>query len=149
MTEQTNQLSFKKKSVLNNIECGYYFKGELLSRYKTQALQILRERIEKAGSQVGDMSQTNFEKGMKVLPDEYAIVHQHYLESTEKNRKTKEKKKVYYATMRRARLESDIAYLQQLMQSKIEAVRKDFEKKIAEKRKLLNDSFLNTSPSNS
>lgn len=83
------ELEFRKKSKLKGIECGYYFKGELLSRYKTEAIEILRKRIEKAG-------QGDFLKGKEFLPDEYNVINQEYLKWEERTNKNYNKKKFYY-----------------------------------------------------
>jgi len=41
------KLEFKKpqKRLGESFEIGYYFKGEFLSRYKQEALKILRDRV--------------------------------------------------------------------------------------------------------
>lgn len=68
-------MEFKKKSKRFGIQAGYYFKGEFLSRYKTEAIEILRNRIEKAGKETGDMSRDVWDKGKEVLPDVWEAIH--------------------------------------------------------------------------
>lgn len=95
---------FKKKSIKKEIECGYYFKGEFLSRYKTEAKQILRKRIENAGD-------GSLEKGKKILKDEWKVLHQEWLKSCKTIKKTNRKKRAYY---KRARIESKKRKIKQL-----------------------------------
>lgn len=102
------ELEFKKKSKILGILEGYYFKGELLSRYKTEAIKILRERIETAGSKVGDKSKTNFEKGMEICKDEWQIIHDEFEKCSLKVQKTYDKKKPYYVKIHRRVLERKI-----------------------------------------
>jgi hypothetical protein len=82
-------LEFRKKSKLKGIECGYYFKGELLSRYKTEAILILRKRVEEAGK-------GNFLKGKEFLPDEWQVIHNEWEKAEERTNKTNIKKKPYW-----------------------------------------------------
>lgn len=102
------EYEFKKQSKILGIERGYYFKGEFLSRYNTEAIAILRKRIEEAGNKVGDMSRTSWEKGREVCPDEWKVVHREWKKSTEKNKKTHEKKKPYYEKIHKRVLERKI-----------------------------------------
>jgi len=85
----TIELEFRKFSKLKGVKCGYYFKGELLSRYKTGAIDILRKRVEKAGN--GD-----FVKGSGLMPEEYSVINQEYLKGEERTKKIHIKKKPYY-----------------------------------------------------
>jgi hypothetical protein len=88
---------FRKLSKRTGTQAGYYFKGEFLGRYYFKALQILRERIEDAGSKIGDKSRTNWEKGMEICPDEWQVIHEEYQKGVVRTNKIHEKKKPYYA----------------------------------------------------
>jgi hypothetical protein len=104
-------LEFRKESKILGVKCGYYFKGEFLSRYKTEAIRMLRERIEHAGSQVGDCSQTNWEKGIKALPDEAKVIFDEYQKAKKKTDSTHNKKKPYYKELHKRGLRRSLITL--------------------------------------
>jgi hypothetical protein len=106
-------LIFKKFSKRLGILRGYYFKEEFLSNYKTEAIKILRDRIEKAGSEIGDMSRNAWEKGQEILPDEFSIIKQEFEKITERTRRTHEKKKPYYEMLKKRQIEREIFKLSQ------------------------------------
>jgi len=79
-----SELIFKKKNKILGISCGYYFNDILLSRYKTSAIQTLRMRVE------------NLPEEERNKTEEWKVVHEEYLKSLDKNKKTHEKKQGYY-----------------------------------------------------
>jgi predicted N-acyltransferase len=107
----TENFVFKKRSKILGIVEGYYFKGEFLSRYKTEAIKILRNRVETAGSKIGDKSKLDIEKGKEICKDEWQVVHDEYEKATLKNQKTHEKKKPYFAKINQRVLERRIVTL--------------------------------------
>jgi hypothetical protein len=135
MEKMRKLLEFKKLSRILGIECGYYFKGKLLSRYKTESIKILRERIEKAGSEIGDKSISSWEKGMKALPDEAQVIMEEYEKSKRKTDKTYDKKKPYYKELHKRAIKHSILTLNERIRMKelrkIEVI-KDFDKSIQE-----------------
>lgn len=102
---------FEKGSKILGLEKGYYFGDEFLSRYKREALEKLRNRVEEAGKNVGDMSRTVWDKGKEVCPEEWEVIHAEWLKESEKIKKTHEKKKVYYDKMREEGFKRQIATL--------------------------------------
>jgi hypothetical protein len=120
------ELEFRKLSKLKGVERGYYFNNKLLSRYKTEAIAMLRKRIEDAGH--GDW----------VLPEEAEAITIEYNKATEKTRKTHEKKKPIYAQMHISSLKNRISFLENWIE-RLELRKKDvgkiFDDKIEEKRK--------------
>jgi len=116
----------QKKSQGIYEETGYYFKKEFLSRYKTKAIKILRERVLKAGK--GD-----FDKGKNIARDEWEVIHQEYLKSVEATKKTNITKKPYWAKQRirvfrnkTNRLLEKARYLEEKKQDEI----KDYDERI-------------------
>lgn len=111
-------LEFRKANKVLGIEIGYFFKGEFLNRYKSEAIKILRERIEKAGSEIGDKSRTNWEKGKEFLPDEAKVIFEEYKKSKRKTEKTHEKKKLYYQEIHKRVLKRSLITLQEKIRMK-------------------------------
>lgn len=111
-------LEFRKASKVLGTEAGYYFKGVLLNRYKSEAIKILRERIEKAGSEVGDKSRTNWEKGVEVLPDEAKVIYEEYESHKRRTNKIHEKKKPYYRELHKRVLKRSLVTLQEQIRMK-------------------------------
>jgi len=68
---------------------GYYFKGELLSRYKSEAFKIIRKRIEEAGN-------GSFLEGKEILKDEAKLLFNRMEDMNKVIKKTEESKKEYY-----------------------------------------------------
>lgn len=92
----TQLFEFKKGNKILAISCGYYFKGKLLSRYKSEAIAILRKRIEDGGNRIGDLSRDTWEKGKEACPDEWQVIHEEYEKSKTKTNRTREKKQPYF-----------------------------------------------------
>jgi hypothetical protein len=105
-------LEFRKKSKLKGVVEGYYFKGKLLSRYKTEAIDILRKRVEQAGK--GD-----FMKGKELLPDEYSVINQEWLKGEERTKKIHIKKKPYYDRLHINSLKHQLLHLQNKIENLI------------------------------
>jgi hypothetical protein len=99
------ELEFKRQQRLKGIERGYYFKGELLSKLKTEAINILRKKVEEAG-------QGNWEKGKEILPDDANILNEEWQKSNDRTKKIEEKKKPYYEQMHINSLKHQILTLQ-------------------------------------
>jgi hypothetical protein len=111
---------FKKQNKILGIGCGYYFKDVFLSRYKTEAIRILRNRIEEAGSKVGDRSKSSWEKGQLELPDEAKVLKDEWLKGEERTRKTHAKKKQFYKEIHKRVLKRKIVTLQERIRLKEE-----------------------------
>ena len=97
------KLIFKKPKIRfgENFEKGYYFKGEFLSRYKTEAIRILRERVE--GLSIEERDKT----------DEWKIIHQEYLKSIERTKKINKTKQPYYKKQRERIIKRKIILLKE------------------------------------
>lgn len=116
-----NSLEFKKKNRFLGIVCGYYFKGVLLSRYKTEAIEILRSRVD-------NLSEDNRNK-----TDEWKVITEEYEKSCEKTRKTHEKKQGYYKKIgERVRLRKieGLKFRIQDVRERKEKVMQDFDSRI-------------------
>jgi hypothetical protein len=101
ITEPT--LEFKKMSILKGIPKeleGYYFKGEFISRYKTETTKLLRERI-------GKLSDEEAKK-----TDEWKVLHEIYLFGRLRAEKTEIAKKEYYKMRKEESIKNKIAKLE-------------------------------------
>jgi pyruvate/2-oxoacid:ferredoxin oxidoreductase alpha subunit len=119
---------FQKENKILGVKCGYYFKGEFLSRYKNEAIQILRDRVEKSAN--GD-----WEKAKEFCSDEYKVIHAEWKKGTAKNKKTYEKKKPYYKKIHERTIVTSIANLKhrlEMKEQRKQEVMKDFDDSILE-----------------
>lgn len=130
-------LEFKKFSKKQGIIAGYYFEGHFLSRYKTEAIQILRDWIEQKGNKIGDKSKTAWEKGKEALPNVWEAIHHEWEKGNEKTRKTNEKVKVWRAGVRArktpykiALLEEEIIIYKMKMNEKMNDIKEFYEERI-------------------
>jgi len=98
-------LEFRKKSILKGVVCGYYLNNEFLSRIKTDAIAILRERIKDRGHGFNDTEWKNTPEGV--------VICEEYEKANKKTRKTEEKKKGYYKTLSSEKRQNDIFRMEQ------------------------------------
>lgn len=123
---------FKKKSKVLGIECGYYFKGEFVSRYKTKAMEILRARIKELSDDE------------KKKTDELKVLNQEYLKQTEKNKKTYVKQLAFHKRIREAQKPARILKLKaeiELWKSRMNERIKDVQNRYAHKIKFLENEL--------
>lgn len=87
MEFNTKDIKIKKGFLANAIikPKGYYYKGTFLSRYRTRAIEILREKLNKVG---------NLEKAKKLYPNIWAEIHKDYLRQKEITKKGQKKFKM-------------------------------------------------------
>ena len=89
-----NLLHFDKGNVFNGEQKGrgYYFKGKFVSKYKSFLINEMRSKFK------DDYSDENKQK----FADEFKVIHYFSDISTKATAKTYEKKKEYYAELRKA-----------------------------------------------
>lgn len=104
-------LEFKRANKVLGQICGYYFKDEFLSRYKSEAIQILRARVERAGN-------GKFENGKALCPDEWKVIHEEYERSKRATKKTYTKKKPYFQLLHKRALKHSLLTLQEKLKWK-------------------------------
>lgn len=87
-------LHFDKGNMFNGEQKGrgYYFKGKFVSKYKSLLIDAMREKFK------DDFSDENKE----IFADEWKVIHYFSDISTKATAKTYEKKKEYYAELKKA-----------------------------------------------
>jgi hypothetical protein len=112
--ENKIQLEFKKPKLRlgDEFELGYYFKNEFLSRYKQEALKILRGRIKDLSNEERDKT------------DEWKVIHAEFLKSCEATDKCRRTKQPYFKRLNRRTIERRIIRLKQKIED-IEERKKD------------------------
>ena len=127
-------LEFKKGKRLNkngepviwSNDRGYYFKGEFISKYKNNAFDIIRDRIEKAGN--GD-----FFKGKEILKDESELLFDRMNKFRISLEKTRIKKKPFYIQQRISGKKRTIDNLKKeiiLEKEKLKQLKKEYRAKL-------------------
>jgi len=119
-------LEFKKPKIRlgETFSTGYYFKGEFLSRYKNEAIAILRKRVV-------DLPDEERNK-----TDEWKVIHEEYLKTKERTRKIELKKKPYYEKLSKRARKRRIVRLKNKIKD-IESRKKDIVKILDKKIKLI------------
>lgn len=127
MKSETNRIEFKKESKIWGIKRGYYFKGEFLSKYKTEAMQKLREPFKDNYS----------DENKKKFPDEWEAIHYEWEKSRDKTKRINEKILLYREARRERRkpmkikmLEEDIKIYQEKMNEKMRDIKQFYEARI-------------------
>jgi predicted N-acyltransferase len=122
------ELKFIKQKKSQGIyeETGYYFGDEFLNRYKSKAIEILRNRIIKAGN--GD-----FNSGKDKAKKEWEVVHTEYLKSIEAIKKTNRTKKPYWNKLNQLTIKNKINRLKEksvYLKERKKDIVKDFDDRI-------------------
>jgi len=124
---QTNRIEFKKESKILGIKRGYYFKGEFLSKYKTETMEKLREPFKDNFSDENKMK----------FPDEWEAIHYEWEKSRDKTKRTNEKLLLHREARRERRkpmkikmLEEDIKIYQKKMKEKMNDIKQFYEERI-------------------
>lgn len=104
MTELKFITQKKSKGIYD--ETGYYLNGKFLDRYKSNAIEILRDKITKAGN-------GSFEEGKNKAKAEWEAVNKEYIKSCEATEKIRQTKKPYWDKLKILTLRNKISRLKE------------------------------------
>lgn len=85
---------------------GYYFNSKFLSRYKIEALQMLRNRVE------------DLPEAKRNETEEWKVIHQEYLKTMDKVKRTNQKKQPHYEKLRKRAFKSALFRMKQRLEWK-------------------------------
>lgn len=110
-----NLLYFDSGQIVNGVQegTGYYFKEKLISRYKSELIQQLRNKFN------DDYSEENKKK----FKDEWKVIHYFYTLGKEATKITELKKKPYYAEKRRIAMIGQVAREKAMFEARIKKLR--------------------------